>query len=288
MVYKNRAVDFYDGKKRMDSDSTNASDKFNISTCVTAKGPHGQAGKSNIAHLYLYEKDPISWNITENGSWGKMKYELSGETFDFVFNGHNLTPFENYTLIYYPNPWPGDGLICLGSDMVCEEGNVHIAEKVNTGSLPLKSDENFGKGAKIWLVLSSDVDCDLQKMIGWTPESYLFEYELIEFSDTDERSYETQGVDDEPKESEDDDVDEKDAAEESEDDLDEESHSEEKLFDSSEGKVDTGESGQKNKFGSNTGKLREVFRRVFTRMSEQGKEELPPGIQRIYSLLSDR
>ena len=184
-----------------------------FATCVTAKGPHGQAGKSNIAHLYLYEKDPISWNITENGSWGKMKYELSGETFDFVFNGHNLTPFENYTLIYYPNPWPGDGLICLGSDMVCEEGNVHIAEKVNTGSLPLKSDDNYENGSKIWLVLSSDVDCDLQKMIGWTPESYLFEYELIEFTDTDERSYETEGVDDEPKESEDDDVDEKDAAE---------------------------------------------------------------------------
>ena len=26
-----------------------------------AKGPNGPAGKSNIAHLYLYQKDPNTW-----------------------------------------------------------------------------------------------------------------------------------------------------------------------------------------------------------------------------------
>ena len=57
---------------------------------VISKGPSGQAGKSNVGHLYLYEKDEGTWEIIEGGAWGKMKYNLSGSTFDFVFNGHGL------------------------------------------------------------------------------------------------------------------------------------------------------------------------------------------------------
>ena len=89
-------------------------------------------------------------------------------------------------LIYYPDPWPGSDLICLGSDTACDEGEVHIKESVNTGDLPAEFDAN--EGAKIWLVLSSDVVCEdeEQKMVGWTPTEYLFEYDLITFDETDE------------------------------------------------------------------------------------------------------
>jgi hypothetical protein len=154
---------------------------------LSRKGPSGQAGRSNVAHLYLYEKtgDP-DWDIVVDGAWGKMKYNLSGETFDFVFNGHGLEVGSDYTLIYYPDPWPGTGLICLGSGTVNEEGNVHIAESVDTGNLPAEGDEN--DGAKIWLVLSADVDCENQLMVDWSYASggiYLFEEELIIFDDTD-------------------------------------------------------------------------------------------------------
>ena len=137
-------------------------------------GKTGQAGKSNTAHLYLYEKDAVTWDIVEDGAWGKMKYNMSGDEFDFVFNGHGLEPGADYTLIYYPDPWPGTGLICLGSGTVNEEGDVHIAESVETGDLT---------DAKIWLVLSGDVDCDGVQMIGWNPTEYLFEYDLITFTD---------------------------------------------------------------------------------------------------------
>ena len=65
----------------------------------TIKGQNGQAGKSNIAHLYLFEKD-TSWDVVTGGAWGKMKYTLSGPVFEFVFNGHGLMPDANYTLIY--------------------------------------------------------------------------------------------------------------------------------------------------------------------------------------------
>jgi len=162
---------------------------------VPTRVPNGQAGKSNVAHLYLFEKDPSTWDIVENGAWGKMKYNLAGPTFDFVFNGHGLEPGQKYTLIYYPDPWPGEGLICLGNGTANRGGNVHIAGSVDTGDLPAPYDLNAnpettthpeGKtGAKIWLVLSSDIDFTDEKMIGWHPTEYLFEYDLINFNDTD-------------------------------------------------------------------------------------------------------
>lgn len=149
------------------------------------RGKTGQAGNSNTAHLYLYEKDfnDPEWPVIEDGAWGKMRYFLSGWEFDFVFNGHGLEPDMEYTLIYYPDPWPGDGLICFGSGIADFEGDVHIKGHLDTGDLPGAFDEN--PGAKIWLVLTADVDCIGQSMIGWNPVEYLFEYELITFDDTD-------------------------------------------------------------------------------------------------------
>ncbi|MHC4912022.1 MAG: hypothetical protein ACYTE5_03345 [Planctomycetota bacterium] len=140
-------------------------------------------GRPNATHVRLFEKDPDTWEIVEDGAWGKMKYKAAGPEFRFVFNGHALVPGEDYTLIYYPDPWPGMDLICLGSDRADEDGNVHIAESVDTGDMPAPEDEN-ADGAKIWLVLSADVDCNEAEMIGWSPTEYLFEYDLITFDDT--------------------------------------------------------------------------------------------------------
>ena len=148
--------------------------------------PHKPAGNSNLAPAYVYEKDSDTWDIVEGGAWGKMKYNLSGETFDFVFNGHGLEPGWDYTLIYYPDPWPGSGLICLGNGIVNDEGNIHIAESVDIDTnLPADWDEPEYEGAKIWLVLSADVDCDEELMTGWNPTEYLFEGAVITFEDTD-------------------------------------------------------------------------------------------------------
>lgn len=154
-----------------------------VAAPALAAGKSGQAGKSNIGHLYLYEKNPADWSIVDGGAWGKMKYNLSGPTFDFVFNGHGLVPGWEYTLIYYPDPWPGNGLICLGSATANGGGNVHIKGSVNTGDLPASYDANAG--AKIWLVLSSDVDCGGKVFSAWNPTEYLFENNLITFDDTD-------------------------------------------------------------------------------------------------------
>lgn len=157
---------------------------FIATAAAVIAGPTAPAGKSNIGHLYLYEKNPADWTIVEDGAWGKMTYLLSGPEFSFVFNGHGLEPDTDYTLMYYPDPWPGTGLICLGSSTSNNGGNVNIAASVDTGDLPITGDTN--SGAKIWLVRSSDVDCENKKMIGWAPTEYLFESDLISFVDTDD------------------------------------------------------------------------------------------------------
>jgi hypothetical protein len=146
---------------------------------------NGPAGKSHISHLYFNEKDPETWEIVEGGAWGKMKYNHEGTALSFVFNGHGLEPDMEYTLIYYPDPWPGTGLICLGDGMADIDGNVHIQNTVYTDDLPTMDDENYPDGAKIWLVLAADVDCMMEEMIGWNPVEYLFEYDLITFDNID-------------------------------------------------------------------------------------------------------
>jgi len=141
-------------------------------------------GQANVGELYLYEKEEDGWSIVEGGAWGLLEYNLSGETFDFEFKGHGLEQGYEYTLIYYPDPWPGDGLICLGSG-TADGGKVHIEGLKDTGDLPAVNDDNYPEGAKIWLVLTGDVDCEGNEMTGWNPEEYLFENNLITFDDTD-------------------------------------------------------------------------------------------------------
>lgn len=130
------------------------------------------------------------WPPLNNDRYGKMDYNLWGPVFDFSFEGKGLEPFWNYTLIYYPDPWPGTNLICLGSGMANWRGDVKIKVKRDIGiSLPESYDANYNPinpsgavGAKIWLVVTGDVECGnngTPEMTRWHPEDYLFEYNLI-------------------------------------------------------------------------------------------------------------
>lgn len=71
------------------------------------KIPNGPAGRSPIAHLYFYEKNPETWGIVEDGAWGKMKYNQYGPDFNFVFNGHRLEAGYEFTLILLPRSVAG-------------------------------------------------------------------------------------------------------------------------------------------------------------------------------------
>ena len=155
-----------------------------MSTPVLAKGDNpandrsGGVGKSNNAFLYLYEKDS-DWNISwgDDMAWGKMKFNLEGQTFDFLFNGHGLEAATNYSLIYYPEPqttWPHPVEV-LATGMSNDEGDIHL-----DGSVELNQDLD---NDKIWLVLDGDIVDDA--LSGWNPSEYLFEHNLISYNDTD-------------------------------------------------------------------------------------------------------
>jgi len=150
---------------------------------VFAAGKSTPAGKSKTAHLYLYEKNPSDWSIVKKGAWGKMTYKTAGPEFKFAFNGKKLEPNTDYSLIYYPDPWPGNNLIVLGSATSKKSGNVHIQGSVDIGNLPITTDQNINLGAKIWLVKSSDITTSgTPHMTGWNPTKYLFENNLITFT----------------------------------------------------------------------------------------------------------
>lgn len=162
-----------------------------LSTALAA-GKSDVAGKSNVGHLYLYQKaeqplpSPDGWPIVEGGAWGKMMYNLSGNEFEFVFNGHALPIGQEFSLISYKEPWPGTGSVILGTGVTNGGGNVHI-QGTNTKCLPVfkypEGDEYAGQtGSKIWLVLSKDMATTPEGgMTGWTPDAYLFESALINF-----------------------------------------------------------------------------------------------------------
>jgi len=140
---------------------------------VMAKGPNGPSGKSDMGHLYLFEKDPVEWTVVEDGAWGKMNYRCNEDGFSFVFNGHGLEPGAEYELMNYVDPWPGTGSALLAAGVVNEEGDIHLAGSIDC----LTVAEGFA-GAKIWLVLADDFDEEAGEMVGWNPTDYLFEAEL--------------------------------------------------------------------------------------------------------------
>lgn len=135
-----------------------------------AKNPKGPADYNgmnhfgNASHLYLYEKDSTTWEVLEDGAWGKMTYHED----TFVFNGHKLVPGQEYSLINYsPDVWPGADSILMSNGTADEYGNIHLSGLME------------GVSGKVWLVLSSDFT-DGTGMTGWHPEEYLYEYTLID------------------------------------------------------------------------------------------------------------
>ena len=78
------------------------------------------------------------WPILPTGRWGQLKYNLLGDKFKYSFEGKKLVPKTPYTLIYYPDPYPGNNLICLSTRQSSPAGNLQIngSREIVTG-LPI-------------------------------------------------------------------------------------------------------------------------------------------------------
>ena len=155
---------------------------------------HARYVGGGYTSVKLENKD-AAWNVILDATCGYLRYNKEGPTFKYRFKGQGLDPNTGYSLIYYgdkPNRfvnWGGNypgALIASGTTNAI--GKIHLNGDVELNmDLPSPCDINIAEGgAKIWLVLSSDVDCEGQSMIGWNPTEYLFEYDLITFDDTDD------------------------------------------------------------------------------------------------------
>jgi polyhydroxybutyrate depolymerase len=148
----------------------------------------GRAEAKLDGELYLYEKNPSSGSIVPGGAWGKMSYAREGPAFEFVFSGYRLRPGVSYTLMYFPDPWPAEGLISLATATGDSDGRIQVRGLVPIAHLPAKYDANYPAGAKIRLVLSDDIDWGKggsmarKRMRRWKPTQYLLEAQLINFS----------------------------------------------------------------------------------------------------------
>jgi len=137
--------------------------------------------------VLLLSKNPsYDKRLAYQQRFGAVLYERQAPTFNFRVDVLGLLPLHQYTLIYFPDPMPGDNLLCLGSGFSNEQGKLLFAHNIEINThMPADYDANFPNGARLRLVLSSDVDCKSRKFVDWRPSEYLFDTRLISYNDTD-------------------------------------------------------------------------------------------------------
>lgn len=134
------------------------------------------AAVSGALQLQLFQKNPVNWSIIDGGARGELEYGK------FSFSAVGLDNGKSYTLIRYTDPWSTHQVVCLGSSVTYGmQTFMKVDGKwrfVNTAGIKITGTMQPG-GPKVWLVLSSDVNCVTQKMTAWNPTKYLFENNLI-------------------------------------------------------------------------------------------------------------
>ncbi len=117
-----------------------------------------------------------------------MHYAAAGPRFAYHLEAHGLRRHEGYTLAYLPF---ADGTArCLGAGTTNAGGALRLADAPDlNGDLPAGDDPDRAAGARVALVLTSDVDCGRQRIVAWQPDRYLFGRRRISYHDTDVRDY---------------------------------------------------------------------------------------------------
>ena len=163
---------------------------------LTAPAPG--VSEDGTATINIVEKDTTvdDWTIIENGAGGTLTYGVKGEEFVYDLNLAGLKESTNYCLIYYADPYPGNGpshtsgaLIqsySLGIGITTID-DMNRSVELNT-DLPDADDLNSATGAKLWLVLcgdySTNVAGDQGELTTWTNFSeYLYDDGLVNYDD---------------------------------------------------------------------------------------------------------
>jgi len=164
---------------------------------VTLVIPASVSAVTYDSSTVLDNKD-AAWARVSDDRLGTLQYNKSGATFSYSFTATGLEEGIAYSLIYYANPYPGNfpGKL-IGTGTAGSDGALTITGTPNLNmSLPTPPDSNMlvdhsvapdfyahAYGAKIWLVPSACYDGS--KITVWSPTRFLFETDLINYTDTD-------------------------------------------------------------------------------------------------------
>ena len=201
----------------MNRSETTAPVRFVTNQCIVGGGHcndenYDEEGveTSYWSTVELRSKNSTTWQ-PESPGVGTLTYELAASTFNYEFEASGLTEDKDYSLIYYADKqdrfedWGGDNPGALiATAQTNDEGKISIEGSTNLGmDLPHKNDWNgtseanycdvangfddydLCRGAKVWLVPSNRYDVSSKKLMGWNPEEYLFETDLITYDDID-------------------------------------------------------------------------------------------------------
>jgi len=164
---------------------------------------------ADVGMLVLEDKDD-DWNEIENDIGATLIFGTNQDEFVYYLVGEVTQNDTDYSLVYYAdypdrfNDWGGDNPGALiatetsGDDYSIEmEGSIDLDM-----SLPHLDDANYnmdetdyreapdfycnGFGAKLQLVLTDDLEGENLPLVSWNPGDYLFETNLIQYTDTDE------------------------------------------------------------------------------------------------------
>ena len=145
------------------------------SVAFARNGINGFAGKSQVEHLYLFEKDLTDWNVVEDGAYGKAVFNWKHST--VAFEGWGLAPETEYALIFYYEPAEGDWtnrkIQKVSSGVSDTEGYLEIGRVAFEFEVPAMVNET-GTYYKVWLVPCASID-ELGQIQWINPEMFLFE-----------------------------------------------------------------------------------------------------------------
>ncbi|MBU4332627.1 M73 family metallopeptidase [Patescibacteria group bacterium] len=160
---------------------------FDIEIYAEQLGGYGPKGEQ--AMLTLDNKDE-NWDPVSDDISATLTYKTSGEEFDYSLTGTVQNTDTNYCLIYYADPYPGNGPggtggALIGSELSDGAGNITMSGTPDLGmDLPSADDDNYPAGAKIWLVPCGEYDQAGNMLTAWNPAEYLFEMQFITYDDT--------------------------------------------------------------------------------------------------------
>lgn len=147
----------------------------------------GQSQTPERTTLGLENKNiDAGWDpITGDGIYGTLTFISSHPTFDYTLNVFGLVPTTSYSLIYYADPWPGNNPGALIRTFTTDDGgDASVSGDVELGmDLPASGDTNYGTGAKIWVIKTSEYTPNSVNTWPVGAES-LFENNLIIYNDT--------------------------------------------------------------------------------------------------------